>query len=451
MPEAFQERCLVRPQGCSGTLSEVTDAQGTPRTTKQLVRRGQFARLWLAGLVSSLGDWVSLFATLALGNHLGGTSGVAVPLIARFLPAVFFGALSGVVADRFDNRRVMMVSDFARALLVLGLLFVNSLTSLFFLTIAIEIFSLIRQPAREAAMAGVVSREELMGANSVSVLATYGTVPLAGLLWTLFASMVFEGTWRTGFVFDSATFVASGILVMLLTLPPRETVTEQKVGRWGAKDAFRDFIDGVRYVAGHTRIRIPVFGITGALFGGAALFVLGEPFSHQVLGLGSRGFGIVGASLGVGTALGVFLAKATEKLDMELESGFSLSLVLAGLGVMAVAFTDSLGTAASGAALAGLGTGGAYVLGFTAIHAAVDDDVRGRTFAALFTLSRLAVVLVLPIAPLVAVAAEGVFAGELGNGLRFTLAMSGSVVLLVGLVSAGIAVLSLRRAARSTA
>ena len=250
-------------------------------------------------------------------------------------------------------------------------------------------------------------------------------------------------------MFDSATFIVSGILVVLLTLPPRETVVERKSGRWKARDVFRDFIDGVRYVAGHTRIRIPVFGITGALFGGAALFVLGEPFSHQVLGLGSRGFGVVGASLGLGTALGVFLAKAIEKLDMELESGFSLSLILAGVGVMAVAFTNSLGTAAVGAALAGFGTGGAYVLGFTAIHAAVDDDVRGRTFGALFTLSRIAVVLVLPIAPLVAVAADGLFAGELGNGLRFTLAVSGFVVLFVGFVSAGVTVLSLRRAERS--
>ncbi len=424
---------------------------GTPRTTRQLIRRGQFARLWLAGTISSFGDWVSVFATLALGNHLGGTSGVAVPLMGRFLPAVFFGALAGVVADRFDNRRVMLVSDFARSVLVLGLLFVESLTSLFFVTIAIEIFSLVRQPAREAAMAGLVAHDELMGANSVSVLATYGTVPLAGLLWTLLASMASTETWRTGFVFDSATFVASGVLILFLTLPSRDTVVDQKSGRWKARDALRDFVVGIRYVGSHARIRIPVFGITGALFGGAALFVLGEPFSHQVLGLGSRGFGVVGASLGLGTALGVFLSKAVEKLHLELESGFALSLMLAGIGVVTVAFTNSLMAAAAGAGLAGLGTGGAYVLGFTAIHSAVDDDVRGRTFAALFTLSRIAVVLVLPVAPLIAVAAEGLFEGELGNGLRFTLALSGTVVLLVGVLAVGASFASLRRAQRSTA
>lgn len=434
-----------------GTLWVVTDTPGTPRSTTQLIRSGHFARLWAAGAVSSLGDWVSLFATLALGNHLGGTGGVAVPLIARFLPAVFFGALAGVIADRFDNRRVMLTADIARSLLVLSLILVDSLASLFFVTIAIEMFSLVRQPAREAAMAGVVTRDEFMNANSVSVLATYGSIPVAGMLWAFLAGVIPTEPWQVGFVFDASTFAISAILVALLRLPPRPTVVERASHRWKLRDGLRDFADGLRYVFSHTRIRITVFGIVGALFGGAALFVLGEPFSHQVLGLGSRGFGIVGASLGIGIALGVFLARAIEKIGIELESGFSLALILAGLGVVTVAFTNSLYTAAAGAALSGLGTGGAYVLGFTAIHAAVDDDVRGRTFAALFMLGRVAIISVLPIAPLVAVAADGILDGELGNGLRFTLALSGAIVLGVGAMSLGAMMLSLRRAERRPA
>ncbi|NND84790.1 MAG: MFS transporter [Acidimicrobiia bacterium] len=412
------------------------DSMGTPRSTLQLIRRGQFARLWFAGVVSSLGDWVSLFATLALGNALGGTSGVAVPLLGRFLPAVLFGAVSGVIADRFDNRKVMYVSDFARGVLVLGLVFVDSLTALFFVTMAIEMFSLVRQPAREAAMATIVSGEELMRANSVSVLATYGSIPVAGIIWTVFATITVDGAWTSAFVFDSITFMTSAVLMLLLTLPARATVEEREQGGWDLRAAGADFVEGIRYVGSHPRVRIPVFGIVGALFGGAALFVLGEPFSQDVLGLGSRGFGIVAASLGLGIAGGVFLANFLERIDMEIEFGFAISLALAGLGVFVVAFTDLLVTAAAGAALAGLGTGGTYVLGFTAIHAAVDDDLRGRTFGALFTLGRVSVVLVLPIAPLIAIAAEGLLPGELGDGIRFTLAVAGVIVSIAGLLSA---------------
>lgn len=412
------------------------DSTGTPRTTFQLIRRGQFARLWFAGLVSSLGDWVSLFATLALGNELGGTPGVAVPLLGRFLPAVVFGAVSGVVADRFDNRKVMYVADFSRGVLVLGLVFVDSLTALFFVTLFIEMFSLIRQPAREAAMATIVSGEEFMRANSVSVLATYGSIPVAGIIWTVFATISPDDAWTGAFVLDSVTFMTSAVLMVLLTLPPRATVEERSEDGWSLRKALGDFAEGIRYVGGHPRVRIPVFGITGALLGGSALFVLGEPFSQEVLGLGSRGFGIVAASLGLGIAAGVFLANLLERLDMEIEFGFAFSLALAGVGVFVVAFTDFLATAALGAAVAGLGTGGTYVLGFTAIHTAVDDDLRGRTFGALFTLGRVSVVMVLPIAPLLAVAAEGVLPGELGNGIRFTLAAAGVVVWVAGILSA---------------
>lgn len=412
------------------------DPMATPRTTLQLIRRGQFARLWFAGAVSSLGDWVSLFATLALGNALGGTPGVAVPLIGRFLPAVLFGAVSGVIADRFDNRKVMYVSDFARGVLVLGLILVDSLTALFFVTLFIEMFSLIRQPAREAAMASIVSGQELIGANSVSVLATYGSIPVAGIIWTVFATIAPDGAWTSAFVFDSATFMTSAVLMVLITLPTRQAVEERQRGGWSIRAALSDFVDGIRYVATHPWIRIPVFGITGALFGGAALFVLGEPFSQDVLGLGSRGFGIVAATLGIGIAAGVLLANYLERLEMEIAFGFAISLVLAGVGVLIVAFTDILPTAAAGAFVAGLGTGGTYVLGFTAIHSAVDDDLRGRTFGALFTLGRVSVVLVLPIAPLVAVAAEGLVPGELGDGIRFTLALAGVVVSVAGILSA---------------
>src|SRR5690606_19852088 len=100
----------------------------------------------------------------------------------RFLPAVFIGAAAGVIADRFDPKRVMVISDVVRAGLAVGLIFVGSLQALFFVTLVMEVFSLLRQPAREAALAQVVARNEFMNANSVSVFITYGTIPFAGAL-----------------------------------------------------------------------------------------------------------------------------------------------------------------------------------------------------------------------------------------------------------------------------
>ena len=72
------------------------------RSTFQLMSRGPFARLWWAGLFSSMGDWVALFATLTLAARLGGSqaeTAILVPLVARLLPGLFFVAVGGVLAS----------------------------------------------------------------------------------------------------------------------------------------------------------------------------------------------------------------------------------------------------------------------------------------------------------------------------------------------------------------
>ena len=111
---------------------------------RDLVRRGPFARLWWSQLISSLGDWVTLFATFSLATEISGdelNSGIAilVPLTARFLPGLIIGVVGGVVADRFDRKRTMIVADFGRAALVLVLVFVGNFRDLFLITFAIAV------------------------------------------------------------------------------------------------------------------------------------------------------------------------------------------------------------------------------------------------------------------------------------------------------------------------
>ena len=85
---------------------------------RDLVSKGRFARLWWSQLISSLGDWVTLFASFALAAEISGETvdtGIAilVPLTARFLPGlVIIGVIGGVVADRWDRKRTMVVADF---------------------------------------------------------------------------------------------------------------------------------------------------------------------------------------------------------------------------------------------------------------------------------------------------------------------------------------------------
>ena len=413
---------------------------GAPRSITTLIRRGQFARLFWAGAVSSMGDWVSLFASIALGNALAGTVGISVPLVARFLPAVFVGAAAGVVAYRFDAKRVMVVSDIARGLLAATLVFVGTLQALFVVTLLIEVFSLVRQPAREAAMGRVVERNELMNANSVSVFITYGTIPLAGALWTGLAAiseqLLDASPWQVAYAFDAVTFALSAAIMATMVVPSGPAGIARKMGSWGVRGALDDFQRGVRYVLGNPVIRIPVLSVVWALVGAAPIFVLGEPFSQQILGLGSTGFGVLATAIGFGTALGVLAARALDSSKLELALGFAIALIVAGMGVIGVAFSDNLGTAGTGAFTAGFGTGAAYVLAFTTIHATVSDELRGRTFATLFMLARAGMVVSLAAAPLLATVLDGIVGGELAEGTRLTFFISGSVVVTAGIAAA---------------
>ena len=108
------------------------------RSAFKLITEGPFARLWWAGLFSSIGDWVALFATLTLAAKLGGAqaeTAILVPLVARLLPGLVFVAVGGVLADRFNRKLMMIIADVGRGVFVLSLIFVNNLVQLFFVSL----------------------------------------------------------------------------------------------------------------------------------------------------------------------------------------------------------------------------------------------------------------------------------------------------------------------------
>ena len=91
-----------------------------------LKRNRQFRNLWYGQLVSELGDWLNSIAIYALILQLTG-SGMAMAgaMMAKLLPFSFISPVAGVVVDRLDRKKVMIVSDILRFLIVLGFLFVD--------------------------------------------------------------------------------------------------------------------------------------------------------------------------------------------------------------------------------------------------------------------------------------------------------------------------------------
>ena len=413
---------------------------------RDLIRRGPFARLWWSQAISSLGDWVTLFATFALAARLAGggsraTIAILVPLVARILPGLFFGFIGGVLADRWSRKTTMIVSDFGRAVLALGLLFVGNYTQLFVVTFITEIFSLIRQPAREAVVPTLVSRDNLLAVNGLNLAAAYGTAPLGS---ALFAAVAEAGRFlpevgRVGpaigaaFLFDCVTFVVSGLIVVSIPIKAPKPLERSKGAAGAGKAALADIIEGMKYVMSSGPVRRMIFGMAAGLFGGGALFVLGQPFSEQVLRAGESGYGVLVTALGVGVGLGMLGVTIFANMDTRREPLFGFSVLGAGLAISLAAFADTVTGAAGWAFVAGFGTGVAYVTGFTHLHASVSDEVRGRTFAALFAFARTALLISFGLAGVGAAALAGIFPGELNNGIRAVMLLGGLVVVVAAI------------------
>ena len=130
-----------------------------------------FRKLWNSMAFSSFGDWLGLLATTAMAQELSGGNykkanfAIAGVFIVRLLPAVFLGPIAGVIADRFDRRRLMIVCDVLRFGLYLSIPLVGNYFWLYTATVLVEAVTLFWSPAKEASVPNLVPKNKLESAN----------------------------------------------------------------------------------------------------------------------------------------------------------------------------------------------------------------------------------------------------------------------------------------------
>src|SRR5574339_1105064 len=134
--------------------------------------RSRFRALWLAQVISLTGDWFNTIASVIIVNRYS-ASGLALGglFIARALPPFLLGPMAGVIADRFDRRKVLVLSDVLRAVIVLGFLLVDRperLWLLYVLTVLQFSVSTFFEQARAALVPALVEDAELLTANTLS-------------------------------------------------------------------------------------------------------------------------------------------------------------------------------------------------------------------------------------------------------------------------------------------
>jgi dTMP kinase len=409
------------------------------------MKSGPFSRLWKAGLVSSTGDWVAILATLSLADELAGGGGIVLALVSRLLPGLFFAAVGGVVADRVNRKYAMVTVEIGRAALVFSLAFARSIEFLVLVNLGMEALTLVFQPARESSVPNLVTRQELVQANSLSLSSAYGTFPLGAVIFLViapFSARVTLGGLLPGtseglaFLVDSVTFLVSAALIWTLPLRGHDLPSlRRRTGRLNLAAPLRDLRDGVVFVVTHPRIRLVVGAMGVALAGGGIIIVLGKPFATDVLQAGTTGFPALLTGFGLGTALGIVLVTVFGTRITHKDVFFSLALLVTGAGLAAGSLVKTIFGGVGWITVMGFGTGAAYVLGFSHLHEQVVDEVRGRTFAALFSLMRIGLLLSMLVALPLTRVFNGVLPGLLSEGSRVVLLLGGATIFFAGLAT----------------
>ena len=425
-----------------------------------------FRRLWIATSLSSLGDWLSLLALTALATTLAkhtiaaqgaATGGV---WLSSLLPALLLGPLAGAVADRLDRRLNMIIGDVFRAALYvsipLNLSFgiINKLTWMYVAQFLASSASLFWTPAKDASVPNLVPPDKLEQANQYSLFTTFGTAPVAGVLFALLAlvsrglgslSSYFSAADQVNLAlfFNAATFVVSALTVYAL----RELPKRQASPHISAPSVAKAIWEGWRFLGRNLVVRGLIIGMAGAFCAGGVVVGLGPSYIKNTLNGGGAGWGAVFTAIFIGLAAGMFLGLRMLK-GFSRRRLFGLSIVGASVPLVLIGLLPNLPVVVLLVVILGALAGIAYVTGYTIVGTEVDDDTRGRTFAFLQSGIRVILFAVIAVAPLIAAGFTAALHGVTGMntlhigtinyaavGYNFVLLLSAGIAVWLGAVS----------------
>jgi len=339
-------------------------------------RNPALARLLAGEFVSGIGDWLYLVAVLVVVYADSG-SPVLLGIVgaARILPYVLLSVPAGIVADRFDRRMVLLVTDVARGILMLALVAAVLAGAPTLVIVALSIlaacFSTFFGPAIAALLPMLVDERDLGPANS----AWASLDSLAFIIGPALAGVILAaGSLELAFLLNAVSF---GIVAAVLWRLP--------VSRPAPPTSAEEQVDGGPDRASWRRLAGPLVGPflldSTTSFVGGGLGVLTVVIATDVLGAGEAGTGWLNAAIGAGGVVAGFASGALFARRLGVPLGIGGVAGAVGLGWLALAGNLPVAMLAMGVAVAGLLL--LDVVNTTLIQRIVPDELRGRAVGVL--------------------------------------------------------------------
>lgn len=276
----------------------------------RLALDGSFSALWAGQLISLFGDRVH---QIALGVMVFVTTGsplaTAFVFLSAALPNLFLSPFAGTFVDRWDNKEVLVVSDILRAavILLIPVAAVTNILLVYPLSFMVTAISVFFRPARVAILPRIVEDDELITANAAlwlgETIADVIGYALAGLLVAGLASALPLAFWL-----DSATYLASAVLLATLVVRPAETAepdVEEDAGFFGEMRAGWEFLRHESVLLANT-LQATVAQFTLGILIALTVIYASQVFTNEPVGT-TAVWGFIETSIGFGNLVGGFL------------------------------------------------------------------------------------------------------------------------------------------------
>ncbi|MEV4158850.1 dTMP kinase [Nonomuraea dietziae] len=418
----------------------------TIRRPAHVLAIAPFRRLWMAMSVCSLGDWLNILALTALAGNLTAGQGfqtqslaVGGVFLAKMLPAILLGPLAGAFADRFDRRLTMVVADLSRFALVLTIPLIGVYQWVIVATLLVECVNLFWVPAKDATVPNLVPKERLEQANQLNLLVTYGTAPVAALLFAVLSltgdlarSTVPALSWLQptdlALGINAVAYLVSAALIFTLRDLPRRD------GGISTPSVLKQIVEGWRFVGRDQLVRGLIVGMLGAFAAGGAVIGVAKVYVVS-LGGGDAAYGVVFGAVFVGMAAGMFFGPRL-LAGLSRRRLFGLAITVAGLTLAAIALIHNLVIVVMLTVALGACAGIAWIIGYTLIGLEVEDSLRGRTFSFLQSTARVTLLLVVAVAsPVAGLFGTHLVGAYVFDGANLVLLVGGVLAMVVGMLA----------------
>ena len=337
-------------------------------------RYPRFRRLLASLAVSQAGDWLYNLALLAfVYERTHSSAWLGVTTAARVLPIVICGPLGGVIADRYDRRRLMLASDAVRFVLMLALALVAAAGLPVVLAPIIAALataaSSVYIPSVAATTPRLVDDADLPAANAArSVIQQVCIVAGPGFG----ALLLLLGPPSLAFAINGATFALSALAVASI---PAGAIFAPGGDAEAAPNVLRELRDGARALLDQP-VAMRLIGadlVCSAIYGAETVLLL---LLSRELGLGDHGYGYLLASFGLGGVLGAAVAgraAASERM------GLVVIGAMATLAACTALFADPLGV--GGALALGVVSGAGFIVVEVLVETGLQRSLAPEVFA----------------------------------------------------------------------